>query len=114
MNFPTLSVNPSVGLEQDTRKKTLKSPTEDGYVITRAAWTRAKKTFLVKYNALPIADYNTLVDFFENDAKGGAEVFNWTHPVSSVTYEVRFEEDTLKAEYISPSLVSCSFTLEEV
>lgn len=114
MNFPTLSVNPSVALGQDSRIKTLKSPTEDGYVITRSAWTRAKKVFSVKYNALSVTDYNTLLSFFEDNAKGAAEVFNWTHPVSSTVYEVRFKDDILQAEYITSSLVSCSFVLEEV
>jgi hypothetical protein len=114
MDYPTLSIKPASPMPQDSQKKTLRSPPEAGYVITRGLWTRAKKTWHIDYPAMPVADYNTLLAFFEGSAGGGAEIFNWTHPITSTIYEVRFLEDKLPAEYLTFNLVSCSFNLEEV
>ncbi|MCK4522084.1 MAG: hypothetical protein KAU20_05905 [Nanoarchaeota archaeon] len=114
MNFPALTAICLAPLDESTKLKTLKSPAEDGYVISRAAWTKARKTFTIKYNDMSTTDYNTLLSFFTVNAKGGTEIFNWTHPITSVIYEVRFKEDILNVSYMTSSFVNCSFVLEEV
>ena len=114
MDFPTLSIKPSYPLEEETQYKTLKSPFEDGYVLSRPQWTKPKRQWKLKYEYLPESDYNTLRDFFENSAKGGAISFLWTHPVTSVTYNVRFKDDVMKAEYVFYKHYNTEFIIEEV
>ena len=114
MNFPDLSRKPSLRLEEHTQLKTLRSPTEDGYVVTRPLWTRARRVFHVNYEALPMSDWSTLKNFFETSTKGGAEEFVWTHPITNDTYNVRFLSDTLSSTTIAPDHVRVEFDLEEV
>ena len=114
MNFPTLSINPNIPFESFSERKTLKSPAEDGVVITRSLWTKTKKSWHIEYRFLPLTDYNTLLSFFENNAKGGAINFNWTHPITSTVYEVRFLNDKLSSSHETSTIVSCNFDLEEV
>ena len=114
MDFPTLNRKPSFTFDETSEYKTLKSPTEDGYVITRAQWTKPKKSWHLTYKLLSNNDYGTLKDFFLNSAKGGALSFNWLNPQDSTTYEVRFKDDNLKASYVTIGYWDVEFELEQV
>ncbi len=114
MDFPTLSVKPSFDLVETTDYKTLKSPAEDGYIITRPLWTKPRKSWRVTYKFLNPTDYTTLRTFFEQSAKGASVSFNWTNPVDNTTYVVRFKNDTLQASYVTYDRWNVEFELEEV
>ena len=114
MDFPILNQKPSFTFTETTTYKTLKSPFEDGYQLTRPLWTKPKKEWHIVYKYLSDSDYQTLRDFFENSALGGAVSFNWTNPVDNMSYEVRFKEDSLKAEYVTVGYWDVEFDLEEV
>ena len=114
MDFPTLSVNPSVDFGESEQLKTLRSPTEDGYAITRPQWTKSKKSWRVTYRLLSGDDYKTLRNFFAQSAKGASLSFNWTNPADNTTYVVRFKNDTLQASYVAYDRWNVEFELEEV
>ena len=114
MDFPTLSINPSFPLDETAEYRTLKSPSEDGYTITRPQWTKSKKSWHIVYKVLSNSDYTSLKTFFLDSAKGGALSFNWTNPQDSIAYEVRFKDDSLKASYIIDNYWDVEFDLEQV
>ena len=114
MDFPTLSRKPTIYIEEKSQLKTLRSPTEYGYVVTRPMWTRPKRVFHVRYDILSLNDWNTLKDFFETSTKGGSESFNWVHPITNATYVVRFLSDTLSSTMVAINYVKVEFDLEEV
>jgi len=68
---------------------TIKSEFEDGTVLTRARFTRMRKTFNVGYNFLTAAD-KILLENLQTSVKIGANTFYWTNPSDSTEYEVRF------------------------
>lgn len=114
MDFPTLSRKPSFSFEETVEYKTLKSPTEDGYTITRPQWTKSKRGWHLTYNALEKTDYETIRTFFLDSTLGAALSFNWTNPVDDVVYVVRFKDDSLKATLKAFNIWSVEFDLEEV
>lgn len=114
MDFPSLSRKPSLRVEEHVQYKTLRSPSEAGYVVTRPLWTRSKRTFHVEYGLLSQSDYDTLKDFFESSTRGGSISFNWTNPIDGNVYVVRFVSDTLSSTMVSIGKWQVSFELEEV
>ena len=91
MAFPTLSINPSVRdwTEEKAFDPTIRSRSEGGYVKTRARCTRIPRKWHMVYDALSKTDKETLEEY-EDDQQVGAGSFNWTNPLNSTTYSVRF------------------------
>lgn len=89
--FPTLSMDPNIPIDPDgvIEDAVLRSPTSAGYEITRPKWTRARRVWGVRYNALPDADAAILRDFEITTLANGALSFTWTHPKGSPTVLVR-------------------------
>lgn len=86
-DFPTLSAVPRACPDEPV-DDTLSTKSEGGYVQTRPRNTRQLRTFgPIKY-MLEAADWAALKTFDEQ--VGGWSIFNWTHPVSDVVYQVRF------------------------
>lgn len=89
-DFPSLP-NPVYPLVEEYEDNTIRSPFEAGYEQTRPRYTRMRKTFILKYEFLTNSDKTTLENFYYQ-MKGGAGSFNWTHPLTNETYQVRFAE----------------------
>lgn len=93
-DYPTFSKE----LDASSFKESSENPVhademEGGYVVTRAKFTRApRRAFMFKHADLSNAEKDSLQSFW-NDRKGGAGAFNWTHPVSGQTINVRFAPD---------------------
>ncbi len=77
-------------------KRQIKADFQAGYVHSHAAETRSRKTWTLSWKALKAADLSTLLTFFDSHL---GDTFNWTNPVDSVTYVVRFSEGEIKGEY---------------
>lgn len=107
-DFPSIAGPGS--LTQDDYLPQVKTEFEAGYVQSRPRHTRARHVFKLSWNAVTAADYATLEAFFE--AQQG-NTFTWTHPVSETEYTVRFADDRLSPEFISPGYWRVSLTLEE-
>ncbi len=92
-NFPTLSIGLDASTFQETSENTAVSggDTEGGYVYTRARHTRRpRRSFMFSFTDISDNDKSTLQTFWD-DRQGGSGAFNWTHPVSSTVYNVRFD-----------------------
>jgi len=69
----------------------IRSESDGGYVISRARFTRIVQNWPnIRYEWLSLANKNTLRTFETDTAVGGSASFDWTHPLSSTVYDVRF------------------------
>ena len=110
--FPTLSVNPDYPIKERREDSTLRSDFEGGYEHTRPRYTRTRKSFTLRYKALPTTDKDTLDNFLDT-VKGGADSFIWTHPVYNTQHEVRFVKPP-EFEYVGYGLWNVELELREV
>ena len=110
--FP--SIAPSVfPLIEDWEDIGISAGFEDGTEQSRPRFTRSRGTWTLHWTALPDADYQTLIKFWRDEAKGCSNSFVWTHPISKKDMVVRFVE---KKEFQknAPSFWSGEITLKEV
>lgn len=110
--YPTLTINPSEPMGVKPEDSTIKSDFEAGYMQTRSRFTRKRKTFNIVYDLISDADKNTLEAFVET-VKEGSLSFDWTEPLTSTVYVVRFQ---IAPEYetVIYGYWKTSFVLEEV
>ena len=111
-DFPTLSSDLSHPFVEYKEDSTIKSPFEAGYQQTRPRFTRDRRIFECTYRVLSNVDKETLETFLET-VRAGADSFDWTHPKTSIVYEVRFRKYP-KFQSIAYNLWTVSFVLEEV
>ena len=111
--WPSIAT-PNLPLEEISTTSTIRSPYEAGYVNTRPRWTRARKVFVLRWNALSSSDFTTLRTFFEDTVNGGGDSFTWTQPVTSTSYTVRFAQDNLRFSTVTSDRYKGSVILEEV
>ena len=91
MDYPTLTKNPSPPIKESTEDPVIKSDFEAGYVHTRLRYTRQRHQFDIIYENISNADKVTL-DTFCDTVHGSVTSFNWVHPITNVTYVVRFDK----------------------
>lgn len=111
--FPTSISSPSIyDFTENTNIKVVSSESESGVKITRRRSFAAKGSWSVAWAAMPYSEYVVLKTFFNTVA---GDTFSWTNPLDSISYTVRFADDTvLPAQVVTPSKhMSVSFTLEE-
>lgn len=118
MDYPIIydkcnnEVKPSLIFSESSIKDTIKgNQSEAGYITTRPRYTRNKKSFKIYYNNVKNEVFNTLLTFFEDSAIGGAVSFNFSHPITEVVYNVRFDEDIFTRE-INTNKEYCSFSFK--
>ncbi|MDH4100609.1 MAG: hypothetical protein OEV28_08535 [Nitrospirota bacterium] len=115
-SFPSLSIPPSVtpwdeGLAFDP---TLSSEAEGGYRQTRPRCTHVPRLWHIGYIAMPSAD-KALLEAHELAVHVGADLFQWTNPLDSQTYNVRFKGGPLKFKMHDSALFwDVEFILEGV
>ena len=110
-DFPTLSKDVSVSYEEQIIKPSVRVKFEGNYVQSRPKYTRTQKIFKISFSALTSSDISTLNTFFD-DNHGSS--FNWTNPVTSTVFNVRFMEDSIKYKHQNVNLFSTTFSLEEI
>jgi len=111
MDYPTLSINPEYPYVITYEDSTIRSDFEGGYEITRNRYTRFRRVINVNYKYMSSTDFTTLNNFY-NSVRCTAS-FNFTCPVTSTVYNVRFAEP-INAEYVSYGYYNVSFKLKEV
>ena len=111
MAFPTLSVSCNFPIEEGRETSSIKSAFESGYVLTRARFTRQRLTFKISYTLLSNADKALL----EAHLASVLDItpFDWTHPVSAVTYSVRYQT-VPQWQYAQYQRWNISFVLEQI
>jgi len=114
VTFPTLSRGINLDVREVSANPTIRSEMENGSVITRARFTRLRKTWNFSIGFLTAAD-KVLLDAMQNTTHIGAGTISWTHPKTSVVYEVRLLSPiTFQVESDNSNLQSAVFSLEEV
>jgi len=90
--YPTLSVNPDTRgwKEGPITDPTIRTKMESGIIVTRARFTTVPWFWSFSYSLLPNTDKVTLMTFFKTTVKFGAVAFDWTNPLDSVVYSVKF------------------------
>ena len=86
---------------QYPQKGQVKTEFENGAVQSRARATSTRWVFVLGWRALGQTDYATLCTFFDSNL---GTTFAWVHPITSVSYTVRFTEGRL------PDAVPSGFT----
>ena len=80
ITFPTIA--PPKTPEVEPEDPGLTSQMEDGTVLSRARHTKSRLTFYLNWgpdkNLLPTEDMETLMNFYQNVAKGSSAMFEWT------------------------------------
>ena len=102
---------PQIPLTEKSTKKTIKTETEAGYLRTRARSVRSFKSFSLRYTNLNDTKLQSLLTFFDTNA---GESFVWQHPVTTTTYNVVFENESLDYAYNEKHRVEVSISLREV
>lgn len=86
-DFPTLPISSWQYFKQQPIKAQLITPFESGKAQSRPKHTSMRWRFTIGWQALTQTQYATLYNFY-NTYVGTS--FNWTHPVTSTVYVVRF------------------------
>lgn len=72
--------------------------TDGGYVYTRPRYTRATPTvYTLGFTFITGTDKNALISFWKA-RRGGSEIFEWDHPISGATLNVRFKKGVIPDE----------------
>jgi len=110
VNWPNIRTPSDV--KERSKKAKISSPFEAGYSQERSKWTRGRMVFVLSWNYLPNADYQTLKQFLFDNV--GAEI-NWTNPINGQSYTVRFGQDEIEADYLQVpgAWIISELTLEE-
>ena len=91
--FPSIR-NPSYPLDEQVAKPQVSVTFESGHTQSRPRASVPVTKWTLRWNSLLEADYQTLLTFYNANVGG---LFDWTHPESAVTYEVRFADDSLSS-----------------
>lgn len=111
MAFPTLSVNPNFPIKEGKMPSSIKSKTEGGYVLARSRFERERHFFVIAYSLLSNADKVLLKAHI--DSVKDITPFDWTHPVTSTTYTVRYQ-NVPELDYAQYQRWNTNFVLEQI
>jgi hypothetical protein len=98
----------------------LKSEMENGLVVSRPRFTRVSQSFVLKWTALPAADYAALRDFYRNSVLGGSLAFDWQYPAiandpdSGKLFSVRFADEEFSFGMVAPGYYAGTLIIQEV
>ena len=101
LTWPSSIVAPEFPLAETPENAVIRSTMEDGTQKTRPRFTRNRMTYELTWSSMPENQKQALETFLRSETKNGSKIFNWIHPSSGKTIEVRFAEMpkfTLKLE----------------
>lgn len=87
--FPSSIPNPSYPLKAQPENTSITSKFEDGSMVSRRKFTRARLKFTLQWNSLKNAEYMVLNNFIVNSVGFAAEAFVWHNPMDNKDYTVR-------------------------
>ena len=90
--WPSSVPGPDDGdLNQGATPSYVDDPAANGMPRRRKTFTRTLRTFSFR-NTMTASQKDAFETFIYTTTGGAVENFNWTHPSTAVTYEVRFSE----------------------
>lgn len=117
--FPEIQ-QPVYPLTTKIKDPSLQAEMENGMVVSRARFTRIPQSFVLKWTALPAADYEKLRNFYRNTVYGGSLAFDWQYPAvandsySGKVFSVRFAAGDISFDLAAPGYYAGTLTLQEV
>lgn len=91
-DFPLANRQDARKFNEESEDVAVREKMEGGYVFTRPKFTRAaRRTFRTGFTDLTNAEKEEL-DAFWYAMKGGTKIFAWKHPITGVSYNVRFQK----------------------
>ncbi len=117
--FPNIQ-QPVYPFTTKIKDPSLQSEMENGLVVSRAKFTRVPQSFVLKWTALPAADFASLREFYRNTVCGGSRAFDWYYPAvandpySEKLFSVRFTGEEFSFELSAPGYYSGTLTIQEV
>lgn len=117
--FPNIQ-QPVYPLTTKFKDPSLQAEMENGLVVSRAKFTRIPQSFVLKWTALPAADFAALRDFYRNTVCGGSLVFDWHYPTvpndpySGQRFSVRFTGGDISFDLAAPGYYAGTLTIQEV
>ena len=109
----TFPLTPDFVFKQGTKFNTVVSEFESGVEQRRAKWSGDLKEFDCMFNNRIKSDFTTLQSFFEA-REGKLDTFDFVNPEDSLTYTVRFDDDTLSITHQTALIYSFKVKLKEV
>lgn len=79
----------------------MSAESDGGYAFSRPRFTkRAARIWTLGFTFVTTGTKDHILNFW-GLRRGGSEIFQWTHPVSGLTHNVRFKKDTMPgAKYV--------------
>lgn len=117
--FPNIQ-QPVYPFTTKLKDPSLQAEMENGLVVSRAKFTRIPQSFVLKWTALPAADFAALRDFYRNTVYGGSLVFDWYYPTvpndsySGQRFAVRFAGGDISFDLAAPGYYAGTLTIQEV
>jgi len=112
--FPVLEA-PSAPLDVTYEDNTIRSNLENGMEVTRAKFTRRRRSWAsVKWTSMSAADFAKLDNFYRNITGGGGDMFTWTLPTTRESVTVRFSGAPVVSYGSILSTVAVTIALREV
>jgi hypothetical protein len=109
-SFPTTIMAPSFDFDEETYKPQTRIEFDANYVQSRPRSTRAVDKFNLNWNQMPEDQYQVLKAFF---IANQGTLFDWIHPITGVTYSVRFSSDSMKSRITETYNRQVSIALEQ-
>jgi len=107
--FPA-SPSPSFPITEEFNKPQIRSEFGAGYVHSRPKFSKSRSIWKLVWRSLPEVDYQIIRAFFEANV---GLLFDWVNPLDTVTYSVRFANDSLNSSAFVNKQRSLELTLEE-
>jgi phage-related protein len=99
VDYPSVRWDASTFSEEQEDPAVKEGEMDGGYVVSRPRFTRTpRRMFSFKHVDISDADKQTLANFWAA-RRGSAGAFNWVHPISGVTINVRFSSDMGKMRF---------------
>lgn len=113
IDWPTTVPVALVGSIREPRIPAFRNdPADAGAPRRRKVFTRTLRGFAFTIRVTD-TQKGYLDTFIDTTTDGGVEIFNWTHPVTSTTYEVRFMELPEPRDF-TKGIWDIDITLEQV
>jgi hypothetical protein len=96
-DWPSIAA-PTFGTTVEVYKPQIRTEFDGNYVQSRPRMTREIRRWVLKWNVMTEADYQTLAAFFVSN-QGNS--FNWTESVTSTSYLCRFSANSLSSVHVS-------------
>lgn len=111
VNFPAYLAIGFDGYDEVQPSPLLRSDMEGGQPKQGRMRTRVLYERKVVYRAKTLADYQSFLTWYRTTVNFGADWFNWTDPVDSVSKPARIKGGEYEAKPVTPTLGHWDITL---